>query len=522
MGKLMAVRGVRGENPENTMPAFQAAVDQGYTYIEIGVQVTKDLRCVVLHDTTINRTARYADGSPVAASLPAAWMEYEQLLSYDFGIGYHVKFKGTQIPLLEEVLAFARETGIRVKINADCWKLRQTHREALLCLLDAYGDVAELTVNTTEVLREAANRYPKMPLHWEADLDAATLSQIAELVPNKNITFWLEELNANQIAQAKAYGYVGLKERNCIAELMEAQTQGVDIVATNGALKPEQNKGLLTDMHVHTDHSHDAHYPMEQMVQMGIEHGIRVMAIADHCDVTRCENDPNWDIYTNIREACEEVDQLNKKYGDQCLLLRSVELGDGVWYPEQSNRVAEQLPYDVIVGSTHAVRCEAAESLAIKEKWFSQIKFLEVTEDQYDEFMVNYFDDMLSMVQTQNIDIMAHLPCAIAYYRCRYGIWKDLRPYEKQIEQVLKTIIQKGIAMEMCDSLFLELDGQRPYYWIVEKYYELGGYLITLSTDAHDPREVGMGYEKRIPLLKATGFTHILYYKDRKIVPCSL
>ena len=321
---------------------------------------------------------------------------------------------------------------------------------------------------------------------------------------------------------AKHYGSVGVGELTRLTELAAAEELGVDIVATNGALKPEQNKGLITDMHVHTDHSHDARYPMEQMLQLGIEHGVSVMAIADHCDVTRCENDPNWDIYTHIREACDEVDQLNEKYGDQCLLLRSVELGDGVWYPEQSNRVAEQLPYDVIVGSTHAVRCEAAESLAIKEKWFSQIKFLDVTEDQYDEFMVNYFDDMLAMVQTQNIDIMAHLPCALAYYRCRYGIWKDLRPYEKQIERVLKTIIQKGIAMEMCESLFLEHDGQHPYYWIVEKYYELGGYLITLSTDAHDPREVGMGYEKRIPLLKKTGFTHTLYYKDRKAVPCSL
>ena len=95
-------------------------------------------------------------------------------------------------------------------------------------------------------------------------------------------------------------------------------------------------------------------------------------------------------------------------------------------------------------------------------------------------------------------------------------------PTEEQIEKVLKAIIRKGIAMEMCESLFAEHEGQNPYTWIVQKYYDLGGYLITLSTDAHAPEEVGMGYDKRIPLLKEIGFTHILYYKDRKAVPCSL
>ena len=522
MIKLLARGGVRGENPENTMPAFQATADQGYEYIELSVKVTKDLQCVVLKDTTVNRTARRADGSAVGAALPAAWVDCVQLMDLDFGIGYHVKFKGTKIPLLKDVLTFARESGMKVKITADCWKLRQTHREALFALLDRFADVAELTVNTQEDLLETVSRYPGMHLHWDGALCENTLIQTAEIIAADRITFWTDRLDADVIATAKQYGTVGVGELTRQTELAVAKELGVEIVATNGALKPEQNKGVLSDMHVHTDHSHDAHYPMEQMLLAGIAHGIKVIAVADHCDVTRCENDPNWDIYTHIQEACAEVDALNEKYGNKCLLLRSVELGDGVWYPEQSNRVAQQLNYDVIVGATHAVRCEAAESLTIKEKWFSQIKFLEVTEDQYEAFMNNYFDDMLAMVETQNIDIMAHLPCAIGYYRWRYKIWKDLRPYEEKIEKVLKAIIRKGIAMEMSESLFAEHEGQNPYIWIVQKYYDLGGYLITLSTDAHAPEEVGMGYEKRIPILKEIGFTHILYYKDRKAVPCSL
>jgi histidinol-phosphatase (PHP family) len=145
-----------------------------------------------------------------------------------------------------------------------------------------------------------------------------------------------------------------------------------------------------------------------------------------------------------------------------------------------------------------------------------------MTEEQFDDFMKNYFDDMLTMVETQNIDIMAHILCGICYYRYRYNIYKDVRPYEKQITTILNAIIRKGIAMEMENQLFEEVEGEYPYYWIVEKFYELGGYLVTLSSDAHDPKSVGKNYEHRIQMLKKAGFTHMLYYKDRKAMPCSL
>ena len=522
MATLVARGGVRGENPENTMQAFYAAADQGYRYIELPVRVTRDLRCVVLQDSTINRTARRVDGSIVGAALPVAWIDYQQLLEFDFGVGYHIKFKGTRIPALDEVLTFARESGLKVKITSACWKLRQTHREALFAVLDVFADVAELTVNTMEALRETACRYPQMHLHWDGALCDDALAEIAETIPKDRITFWTGCLDADKIVRAKEYGSVGVTELTRLMELAAVEELGVDIVATNGSLKPEQNKGVLSDMHVHTDHSHDAHYPMEEMVQGGLERGIQVINVADHCDVTRCENDPNWDIYTNIREACEEVDILNQKYAGQCLLLRSVELGDGVWYPEQSGRVAEQLPYDAVVGAIHAIRCEAAEAVPLKEKWYSQIKFMDVTEDQYQEFMGIYWDDVLTMVETQNIDIMAHLLCGSCYYGYRYGIWKDMRPFEKQITKILKTIIAKGIAFEVSRQFFLQVGEEMPYYWVVEKYYELGGYLVTLSTDAHAPGEVGKELAVHARMLKETGFSHIMYYKDRKVVPCSL
>lgn len=533
MIKLQAHRGVSTEYPENTMPAFRAAVDQGYEYIELDVRVTSDLKPVVIHDSTINRTARRADGGIVGAALPVAEQTYEQLLQYDFGIGYHVKFKGTKLPLLEDVLNLAREAGVKVKIDAKYRTLRPAHKEAVLSLLEGYTDVVELTVNDLEALNEAQDRFPTVPLHYGRVWDLQTIRDAAAAARSR-LTFWLPYQNQHTddvpvpylteelAAEAKKYGDLAVWMLTKKAELEAVEALGATLVETSGGLKHEMRKGTVTDMHVHTEHSHDARTPLEQMVRGGIANGVNVIAIADHCDTTRCEESIDADIYTNIQDAFAEAERVSGILGDECLILKSVELGDGIWYPEQSNKVAQQLPYDVIVGATHAVRCAAVEKAIGTPRWFSQINFLELPEDQFDELMNNYFDDMLTMVQTQNIDIMAHITCAAGYYPGRHGIYKDLRPYTKKIRKILEAIISKGIAMEINGTLCDEVDGKLPYYWIVEMYYALGGYLITLSTDSHGPRTVGLGYEKRIPLLKKTGFTHIVYYKDRKSVPCSL
>ena len=103
MIKFQAHRGVSTENPENTMPAFRAAVGQGYDVIELDVDVTKDGKFILLHDSELNRTARKPDGSELAESVRISDITYEQACEYDYGSWFAKKFKGTKIPLLEEV-----------------------------------------------------------------------------------------------------------------------------------------------------------------------------------------------------------------------------------------------------------------------------------------------------------------------------------------------------------------------------------------------------------------------------------
>jgi glycerophosphoryl diester phosphodiesterase len=99
--KIIAHRGASGHAPENTMAAFQLAMEQGADGIELDVMLSKDGRLVVFHDHTVDRTT---NGTGRVKDMTLA-----QLQSLDAG-------NGEKIPTLEEVL---KTYGGQLLINID-------------------------------------------------------------------------------------------------------------------------------------------------------------------------------------------------------------------------------------------------------------------------------------------------------------------------------------------------------------------------------------------------------------------
>ena len=110
--RYVAHRGYHVQSPENTMPAFAAAEEAGYQFLESDVHFTKDGVAVLCHDSTINATARNADGSKIVGVKSIQFMTYEELLQYDFGIAAGEAYRGTRIPTFREWIAFCREADV--------------------------------------------------------------------------------------------------------------------------------------------------------------------------------------------------------------------------------------------------------------------------------------------------------------------------------------------------------------------------------------------------------------------------
>lgn len=91
-----AHRGAMKTHPENTIPAFEAAVNAGAQMIEFDVWLTKDNKMVVLHDATVDRTT---NGKGKVSDLTLA-----EIKKLDAGNWKATEFAGAQIPTFQEVL----------------------------------------------------------------------------------------------------------------------------------------------------------------------------------------------------------------------------------------------------------------------------------------------------------------------------------------------------------------------------------------------------------------------------------
>jgi len=245
-----AHRGVRTEYPENTMPAFEAAIRQGYGVIELDVSVTKDGRFVLLHDATINRMARLQDGSELEETVNISDITYEQALDYDFGLRLSLEFKGKKIALFEDVLCLAKKNNIKLKIDNKYQKFTSGQRKAFFELLKPYEDIVSLTCFDTDELKKVTGIFPSMHFHYDGPVNDAVLEEIGTLLPKEQLTVWLPiecpKTSWVKVAFAdeklsktiKKYAKLGLWIISNAGELAMAEKLGADIIETNGEVKP--------------------------------------------------------------------------------------------------------------------------------------------------------------------------------------------------------------------------------------------------------------------------------------------
>lgn len=107
---IFAHRGASAHAPENTLAAFELAIQQNADGIELDVKLSADGQVVVIHDSTLDRTTG-ARGRVKDLSLA-------DLRSLDAGSYFAPDFKAEQIPTLEQVFdALGKRALINVELT---------------------------------------------------------------------------------------------------------------------------------------------------------------------------------------------------------------------------------------------------------------------------------------------------------------------------------------------------------------------------------------------------------------------
>jgi glycerophosphoryl diester phosphodiesterase len=154
---ILAHRGCRAQAPENTMMAFNLALEQGAQAIETDLRITRDRVIACIHDATVDRTT---DGSGRVDQM--TWDEIRRLRARG---NNDAMYPEARVPSLVEVLeALAERTYLALELKAPVF-IKPADAELLLKTLDdckALDRVMVLSFSreALQCVREAGAPFP--------------------------------------------------------------------------------------------------------------------------------------------------------------------------------------------------------------------------------------------------------------------------------------------------------------------------------------------------------------------------
>lgn len=259
----------------------------------------------------------------------------------------------------------------------------------------------------------------------------------------------------------------------------------------------------LWDAHMHTSFSGDSETPPEQMIERAIALGLPGITITDHLDLDYYPEPGLFDL--DFASYTKKIPELAGKYKALIPVRFGIEIGLQPHLAETHREIAEKYPFDFIIGSSHMAHG--------KDPYYPDYFEGRTEEDGYRE----YFTSILENIDAwHGFDVYGHID-----YVVRYGPNQNRNySYEKYadvIDEILKKLISLGKGIEINTSGFkYGLGHPNPTEAIIRRYHELGGEIITIGADAHQPEHIAYDFEKVSGILKEAGFDHYNVFRQRK------
>ena len=260
---------------------------------------------------------------------------------------------------------------------------------------------------------------------------------------------------------------------------------------------------MLFDQHVHSVHSEDGGQTICEIAEKAVACGLAGVTITDHFDL--CTDPIGYPFYMMHEEARKaDFAAAQAQYGDRVQLRWGLELGNPFLMPGVADPILAAREFDFILGSVHYTR-DGRDVYLID---FS-------TEEQRRYALDMYFEDMLTLLADGGFDSLAHLDYPL---RVMKGLMEPtMADWREPIEAVLETVVRKDLALEVNTRGFMDWKGrQEPEDWVLRRFYELGGRMITVGSDAHVPQAVGGCIDRAHEKLAELGFEGVTVFTNRK------
>ena len=265
----------------------------------------------------------------------------------------------------------------------------------------------------------------------------------------------------------------------------------------------------LLDLHVHSTCSGDGASSVADYARRAAALGLVEVGFCEHVDFDPRDQDSSYlvpsDYNHQVARARALAPRVQLRQGVEVTYQACLEDEIRSWLAVQT--------WDYVVASVHLL--DYADGWAIVSEPGTTGAYF-TTHSQRQAFQP-YFEELLRAAQSGLGDVLGHFDLVKRYGVAHYGPFKPIA-FEEEIRAVLRTMIERGVGLEINSSGLRQLPGEPyPALTVLRWYRELGGEILTAGSDAHHASDLGAGISEALALALEAGFRALATFEQRRI-----
>ena len=274
---------------------------------------------------------------------------------------------------------------------------------------------------------------------------------------------------------------------------------------------------VLFDNHNHSQFSFDGkRTSVEASARAAAEAGLGGICFTDHCDhyvpPMKASFENVVPEYFNVEEQQAEISRVQSLIGDRTRLLKGIEIGMYEECHEQIRKVLDENSFDQIIASVHYIEKT--------DPYYGGYYDGKDWKQAYGTYLETIYREMKWL---EDFDIMGHYDYIVRY--ASYPVTSiRYRDFSDIFDEMFRYLIQEGKALEINTKSYeghrgrmVELDND-----VLLRYREMGGEIVSLGSDSHEPSRVGAGFTGHAAFLKSLGFRWTAHYESRRLIQLPL
>lgn len=274
---------------------------------------------------------------------------------------------------------------------------------------------------------------------------------------------------------------------------------------------------VLFDNHNHSQFSFDGgRASIEEGANAAVAAGLGGLCFSDHCDhfvpPMKATEENIVPEYFDVPLQQAEISRVQEIMGGRIRILKGIEIGMYEECHDDIRKVLADHSFDQVLASVHYIDGT--------DPYYGGFYEGKDWKEAYGGYLETIYREMTWL---GDFDIMGHFDYVVRYApypvaSIRYRDFSDI------LDEMFRYLIHEGKALEINTKSYqgdrgriVELDKD-----LLMRYQEMGGEIISIGSDSHEPSRIGAGIRHHAGLLKGLGFRWTAHYEQRRLVQLPL